>query len=46
MIQTRMNCFETNSSSSHSLVITNKDNGRYTPEEALDSLHWMRDGWW
>ena len=46
MFQVRNNCFETNSSSSHSLVITNKDNGRYTPEEALDSLYWMRDGWW
>ena len=46
MIQMRQNCFETNSSSSHSLVITNKDNGRYTPEEALKELHWMKDGWW
>lgn len=46
MIQVRQNCFETNSSSSHSLVITDTDRGWYTPEEALSELHWMRDGWW
>lgn len=47
MFQVRNNCFETNSSSCHSLVITNKDNGRYTPEEALKELDWeTRDGYW
>lgn len=47
MIQIRQNCFETNSSSSHSLVISKKDNGRYTPEEAYEEISWsMKDGWW
>lgn len=46
MFTIRQNTFETNSSSSHSLVITNKENGRYTPEEARKELHWVKDGWW
>ena len=46
MINIRKNTFETNSSSSHSLVITDTNNGHYTPEEALKELHWMRDGIW
>ena len=47
MIQIRSNCFETNSSSSHSLIITKGDAGHYTPKEAYDELYWMNDdGTW
>lgn len=47
MIQIRANCFETNSSSSHSLIITKGDAGHYTPEEAFGELYWMNDdGTW
>lgn len=43
MIQIRQNTFETNSSSSHSLVITNNDTPWLTSEEAKDSLYWKYD---
>ena len=47
MIQIRGNCFETNSSSSHSLIITKGDAGHYTPEEAYKELYWINDdGTW
>ena len=46
MIQIRSNCFETNSSSSHSLIITNGDANYYTPDEAYHELYWMTDGYW
>lgn len=39
MIQVRKNTFETNSSSSHSLVITGNNNPCLTPEEAVKSLY-------
>lgn len=40
MIQIRQNTFETNSSSSHSLVITNNNLPWLTAEEAKNSLNW------
>lgn len=40
MIQLRRGTFETNSSSSHSLVVTKGNNGHYTPEEAYEELDW------
>ena len=40
MIQIRQNTFETNSSSSHSLVLANNNLPWLTHEEAKDSLHW------
>lgn len=47
MKQIRSNSFETNSSSSHSLIITKGDSGHYTPEEAFKELYWMEnDGTW
>ena len=47
MFQIRGNTFETNSSSSHSLIITKGDSGHYTPEEAYSELYWMEeDGTW
>ena len=38
MIQIRDNTFETNSSSSHSLIITDFD-GKYTPEEMMKGIY-------
>lgn len=38
MIQIRDNTFETNSSSSHSLIITDFD-GKYTPEEMMKNIY-------
>lgn len=49
MIQIRRGTFETNSSSSHSLVVTKGTNEHYTPEEAWLEVRWdMRneDGSW
>lgn len=48
MIQIRNNCFESNSSSSHSLVITKGETNYYTPEEAYKELYWIdkNDGTW
>jgi hypothetical protein len=40
MIQLRRGTFETNSSSSHSLVVTKGVNGHYSPEEAYQELNW------
>ena len=40
MIQIRSNCFETNSSSSHSLIIK-PGFDYYTPEEVLEQFKWM-----
>lgn len=42
--QVRYGTFETNSSSMHSLVITNRD-GKYTHDEAMRGI-WVRDGEW
>ena len=43
MIQVRNNTFETNSSSSHSLVITNSQKPYLTTEECIDALCWDYD---
>ena len=40
MIQVRGNTFETNSSSAHSLVVTNNPCEHYTPEEAMKELRY------
>ena len=42
MIQIRDNTFETNSSSSHSLIITDFD-GKYTPEEMMKGIYLWED---
>ena len=42
MIQIRDNTFETNSSSSHSLIITDFD-GKYTPEEMMKGIYLWKD---
>ena len=42
MIQIRDNTFETNSSSSHSLIITDFD-GKYTPEEMMKGIYLWND---
>ena len=42
MIQIRDNTFETNSSSSHSLIITDFD-GKYTPEEMMRGIYLWND---
>ena len=42
MIQIRDNTFETNSSSSHSLIITDFD-GKYTPEEMMKNIYLWDD---
>ena len=42
MIQIRDNTFETNSSSSHSLIITDFD-GKYTPEEMMKGIYLWDD---
>ena len=42
MIQIRDNTFETNSSSSHSLIITDFD-GKYTPEEMMRGIYLWDD---
>lgn len=42
MIQIRDNTFETNSSSSHSLIITDFD-GKYTPEEMMKGIFLWND---
>ena len=42
MIQIRDNTFETNSSSSHSLIITDFD-GKYTPEEMMKDIYLWND---
>ena len=42
MIQIRDNTFETNSSSSHSLIITDFD-GKYTPEEMMKDIYLWED---
>lgn len=42
MIQIRDNTFETNSSSSHSLIITDFD-GKYTPEEMMRGIYLWED---
>ena len=42
MIQIRDNTFETNSSSSHSLIITDFD-GKYTPEERMKGIYLWED---
>lgn len=42
MIQIRDNTFETNSSSSHSLIITDFD-GNYTPEEMMKGIYLWED---
>ena len=42
MIQIRDNTFETNSSSSHSLIITDFD-GKYTPEEMMKRIYLWED---
>lgn len=42
MIQIRDNTFETNSSSSHSLIITDFD-GKYTPEEMMQGIYLWDD---
>ena len=42
MIQIRDNTFETNSSSSHSLIITDFD-GKYTPEEMMKNIYLWND---
>ena len=42
MIQIRDNTFETNSSSSHSLIITDF-NGKYTPEEMMKGIYLWED---
>ena len=42
MIQVRDNTFETNSSSSHSLIITDFD-GKYTPEEMMKGIYLWED---
>lgn len=42
MIQIRDNTFETNSSSSHSLIITNFD-GKYTSEEMINGIYLWED---
>ena len=39
----RKNCFETNSSSMHSIVVT-KDKGQYSKEEFTDDLYIWKDG--
>lgn len=47
MIKIRQSTFETNSSSSHSLVITKQKVSHYTPAEAYEELHWIdSDGMW
>lgn len=47
MTQVRSSCFETNSSSAHSLVVTKGKAQHYTPEEAYKELYWMdNDGYW
>lgn len=43
MIQIRDNTFETNSSSSHSLIITDIE-GKYTPEEMMKGIYVGNDG--
>lgn len=42
MIQIRDNTFETNSSSSHSLIITDFD-GKYTPDEMMKGIYLWND---
>lgn len=42
MIQIRDNTFETNSSSSHSLIITDFD-GKYTPDEMMNGIYLWED---
>lgn len=46
MLKVRRNVFETNSSSSHSLIITKGNSNYYTPEEAYNELYWMDNGFW
>ena len=43
--QIRMNCFESNSSSMHSIV-TSKTTGIYTPEEFHEDIYINKNGKW